>query len=116
MSKDLVGSLVLGYHEGGKFIHAGRVGAGFSRATARDLAARLEPLRRKTPPFADKLTADAAHGDVWVKPELVAEVEFRVWTADDLLRHAAFRSLRENKPAREISQRRAGPLGAARPS
>ena len=62
VSKELVGSLVLGYHRDGKLVHAGRVGTGFSRAVARDLAARLEPLRRKTAPFAEKLAADAARG------------------------------------------------------
>ena len=37
VSKDLVGSLVLGYHKDGKLVHAGRVGTGFSREVARDL-------------------------------------------------------------------------------
>ena len=114
VSKELVGSLVLGYHRDGKLVHAGRVGTGFSRAVARDLAARLEPLRRKTAPFAGKLAADAVRGVVWVRPELVAEVEFRAWTADGILRHAAFRGLREDKPAREIV--REAPAETERPA
>ncbi len=102
VSSNLIGSLVLGYNQAGKLVHAGRVGTGFSHEVARDLAARLKPLVRKSAPFREKLSADAARGAVWVKPELVAEVEFRAWTADGILRHASFRGLREDKPAREI--------------
>ena len=38
----------------------------------------------------------------WVRPELVAEVEFRARTTDSLLRHASFKGLREDKAAEEV--------------
>ena len=102
VADDLIGSLVLGYHKDGELVYAGRVGTGFSRNVARDLAARLKPMSRKTSPFKEKLSTETKRGVVWVKPALVAEVEFRAWTADGLLRHAAFRGLREDKSPREI--------------
>ncbi|MEP9379558.1 DNA ligase D [Aquabacter sp. CN5-332] len=100
--RDAIGSLVLGYYEDGAFTHAGRVGTGFSRKTAHDLMQMLQPLRRKTSPFKARLSAEAARDAVFVEPKLVAEVEFRGWTADDNLRHTSFRGLREDKDPREV--------------
>lgn len=96
---DAVGSLVLGYYQNGRLRHAGRVGTGFSHRVARDLFQRLDAIGRSTAPFAGRLGAEQRHGVRFVEPELVAEVEYRGWTADRHLRHAAFRGLREDKPA-----------------
>lgn len=101
-SDKAIGSLVLGHYENGKLVHAGRTGTGFTNAVARDLYNRLEQMRREDSPFSHPLDADARRGVRWVDPELVAEVEFRNWTADARVRHAAFRGLREDKPAHEI--------------
>ncbi|MBB2201324.1 DNA ligase D [Gluconacetobacter tumulisoli] len=102
VSKTAIGSLVLGVYDGGGLRHVGRVGTGFTAALARDLFRRLDPAAVAKSPFVGKLTADEARGVRYVRPELVAEIEFRAWTADGHLRHASFRGIREDKPATEI--------------
>ena len=97
-----IGSLALGVYEQRALRYVGRVGTGFSAAVAQGLFQRLETIRSPTSPFADRLSADQARQIRYVRPELVAEVDFRAWTADGLLRHASFRGLREDKPAEEI--------------
>ncbi len=103
-SRTAIGSLALGVYEGDKLRHVGRVGTGFSRDVAETLFDRLQPLVTAKSPFDNELDALARRQLVYVKPEFVAEVEFRAWSADGNLRHASFRGLREDKPARDIVQ------------
>ena len=102
VSAKAIGSLVLGYFKGGKLIHAGRVGTGFSNKVAVDLFRRLDPMAIPKSPFAKKLLAEDARRVRFVRPELVAEVDFRAWTAEGLVRHASFKGLREDKPAEDV--------------
>jgi bifunctional non-homologous end joining protein LigD len=95
-----LGSIVAGYHEDGALRPAGRVGTGFTRASASALKTRLDAIRAKASPFEG--AAGRERGIVWVEPELVAEVEFRAWTASKTLRHASYLGLREDKPADEV--------------
>ncbi|MFA7439957.1 MAG: DNA ligase D [Sphingomonadaceae bacterium] len=114
-SSGLIGSLLLGVYEDGKLHHVGRVGTGFSTEVAKSLFQRLEQIRTKESPFAGKLTSEEARRAHYVRPELVAEVEFRAWTADGHLRHASFRGLREDKPADQIVRETPASTRAARP-
>src|SRR5262249_60755651 len=80
---------------------AGRVVLGFSPARLADLRKHLDPLVVKPPPFV--LPKEAPRKGVhWVRPELVAEVEFAGGTADNILRHASFQGLREDKRPGEV--------------
>ncbi|MDF2561973.1 MAG: ATP-dependent ligase [Microbacterium sp.] len=81
--------------------YVGRVGTGFTDRILRDLLARLEPLRVKTAPL-DGVPAPDASDALWVRPELVGEVEFANWTPDGVLRHARWRGLRPDKVPDDI--------------
>ncbi|MBS7700797.1 MULTISPECIES: DNA ligase D [unclassified Chelatococcus] len=102
ISRHAIGSLILGVYEDGELHHVGRVGTGFTGAVAEELFRKLEGLRVEASPFGHRLTAEERRQARYVQPTLVAEIEFRAWTADGHLRHASFRGLREDKDPREI--------------
>jgi bifunctional non-homologous end joining protein LigD len=94
-----VGSIPLGYHDGGNLIYAGRVGTGWSADQARSLRNDIEKILSAKPSFGKKLPAGADKGVRWAKPRLVCEIEYRGWTRDGLLRAPSFKGLREDKAA-----------------
>ena len=111
-------SIIVGYYRGKDLFYIARVRNGFVPATRRQVFAKLQPLLVSDCPFVnlpethkgrwgDGLTADDMEKCVWVRPELVAQIEFLEWTESDHLRHSKFAGLREDKDARAVVKERA---------
>jgi bifunctional non-homologous end joining protein LigD len=98
------GSLVLGVWRGNELSYVGNCGTGFSDKDIDALLDRLRRLEQKDAPFAvvPKMPKVRRSDVVWVKPELVCEVEFVEWTHDGRLRAPSFQGLREDKSAQEV--------------
>jgi bifunctional non-homologous end joining protein LigD len=95
------GALLVGVHNDGGLRYVGKVGTGFDERSLAGLAGRLQGMRVDAPPFTEGL--DKAQKDShWVRPELVAQVEFTEWTRGGGIRHPSFKGLREDKPAANI--------------
>jgi bifunctional non-homologous end joining protein LigD len=92
-----IGSLLVGVHSALGLVYAGHVGTGFTAETLRMLEARLAPLRRPDPPFADEIPREVSRLAVWVEPVLVVEVAFREWTTAGRLRAPAYLGVRTDK-------------------
>lgn len=97
------GALLVGvYDADGELRYAGRVASGFDEAKLKALTARFSKLEQSKSPFINPPTGRDSHGVHWLKPQLVAEVNFAEWTESAVIRQASFEALREDKPGREI--------------
>ena len=94
------GALLVGYHEEGSLHYAGKVGAGYSKATLHDLGIRLRKLETTEPAFVD--ARPVPRGAHWTRPELVAQIGFAEWTSDARLRQPRFLGLRDDKSPAEV--------------
>ncbi|SEI17726.1 bifunctional non-homologous end joining protein LigD [Rhizobium tibeticum] len=87
-----IGSLLLAARKGHEWVYVGNVGTGFTESNAESLRNTLDRITAKRPP----VEYDGRRRNVvWVQPTLIAEIEYRAWTHDRKLRHAAYKGLRE---------------------
>ena len=87
-----IGSLLLAARKGDGWTYVGSVGTGFKEQEAMKLRELLDALTTERPSI---LYGGRRKNIVWVKPILVAEIEYRAWTHDGNLRHASYKGLRE---------------------
>jgi ATP-dependent DNA ligase len=108
-----VDSIVIGVHRGKDLHYAARVRAGFMPLTRRQVFERIKSLETVKCPFVNLpekdagrwgqgLTAEKMKECVWVKPRILAEIEFLEWTGADHLRHTKFVGLRDDKDPRDV--------------
>lgn len=102
-SRSGFGSLLMATPDKGGLRYVGRVGTGFDDARLAALHRQLKALDTDKAavelPTHVPFKAGSVH---WVKPTLVAEVAFRGWAKEGLLRQASFKRLREDKAGTDL--------------
>ena len=113
-----VGSIMLGYYRDGKLAFAGKVsnGPGWGDEFGRKLRARLEKIEQLKSPFNPVPPGWIGRNAHWVKPQLVAEVEFTEWTQGGHVRHPSLQGFRSDKRPTDVVRETSMPQIAPAPA
>jgi bifunctional non-homologous end joining protein LigD len=101
-------SLLLAVNGPDGLVYAGKVGTGFNQRTLHELRERFDAIPAKEAPV--KVPRAEARGAQWLKPQLVAEIAFTEFTAENVVRHGSFLGLREDKKPKHVVVETPAPL------
>jgi len=102
-SREYFGALILGKYEDSQLKYIGHTGTGFNMQSLKDLWTMMQPLATKESPFKERIKVNAPV--TWVKPKLVAELNYTEMTDENIMRHPVFIRLRPDQDPKDITMK-----------